>query len=187
MTPQVPTSALLAAVTADESAISLPPGAFQQMSEPAQVYLGGVEVVAVQGATPGDVETWQVRRGVNSSAVPHPAGTVVEPAYSPGEPVDRPGGIAVTLGARYTPNADVTYHFLKVGGSDVVIAPPVKAGGPQVGDDVRLVITQGAEPRKVTFTTGGGAYVLHGLTVGALPGQVTSAVFAFDGQSWIRV
>ncbi len=186
MTSQVPTSVLQAAVTVDTTALTLPPAAFQQMSEPAQVYLGGVELVAVQGVTPGDVETWQVRRGLNSPIVPHPAGTVVEPAYFPGESVDRPRGIALTLGARYTPNADVTYHFLRVGGSDVVIAPPVKAGGPQVGDDVRLVITQGAVPRQVTFTTGTGAYLTNGLTVGTQAGQTTSVTFVFDGSMWLR-
>ncbi len=182
----VPTSVLQAAVTAEAIVLSLPAGAFQQMSEPAQVYLSGVELVAVQGVTTGDVETWQVRRGLNAPALPHPSGAVVEPAYFPGEHVDRPRGIAVTLGARYTPSADVLYHFLRVGGSDVVIAPPVKAGGPRVGDDVRLVITQGAVPRQVTFTTGTGAYLTNGFAVGTQPAQTTSVTFVFHGSMWLR-
>ncbi len=182
-----PGGILSAAATATDTVMQFPAGTYAAMNKPVQMWIGSVELVNVTAVTGTDPETWSVVRGVDqTAAVPHAAGTTVERTYPLSEVIYHPGGLSLTLGSTYTPDADIKYHFLLTGASNVTVNPPTKSGGAQIGDELRFIITQGNVARSVTFSTAAGGYNVNGFSVTGTKNTISSVSFAYNGTTWIR-
>ncbi len=189
-----PVTTLAAAITDTATTLAVPSGAHIAMDRPERVILGSAELVDVLSVATGTPETWTITRAVGTTvAQAHDAGTVVERVYTLDEVIYHPGGLSLTLGSTYTPDADIKYHFLQLGGSTKLTINAPTGVNVQPGQELRLLFLINATALSTQPAFAGAYWRSPAFSASLTANTASSISFVYRGgglsatNAWVRI